>query len=138
MRYLKDIKRVINIICDDIKIINSTERIKAQITKGNTIPRNIDLVSIKELDDIKVRYRAITLLYLDNLKRTITNDFNIILDDNIDFDMHDRNMNIKTIPSILQTIVDARNANDNKIFIESNIRQLAEILYIYRLQVSNM
>lgn len=138
MRYLKDIKRVINIICDDIKIINSTERIKAQITKGNTIPRNIDLISIKELDDIKERYKAITLLYLDSLKRTIKNDFNMILDDNIDFDMHERNMDIKTIPSIIQTIVDARNANDNKIFIESNIKQLAEILYIYRLQVSNM
>lgn len=136
MENTKNVQDLVDLIVNDVNIVNSIEATKKLIRDGKE--RLIDKDAINKLNVVKNRYKRLIINLLNKLQMDIKNDFNIEFNGDIDSDIDVYSIRLEIIPSILSAIIQGRINNDNPAHIDGYIRQLREILYIYRLQVSNM
>lgn len=136
MENTKNVQDLVDLIVNDVNIVNSIEATKKLIRDGKE--RLIDKDAIDKLNVVKNRYKRLIINLLNKLQIDIKNDFNIEFNGDIDSDIDFYSIRLEIIPSILSVIIQGRKNNDNPAHIDGYVRQLREILYIYRLQVSNM
>lgn len=136
MENTKNVQDLVNLIVNDVNIVNSIEATKKLIRDGKK--RLIDKDAIDELNVVKDRYKRLIIYLLDKLQMDIKNDFNIEFNGDIDSDIDVYSIRLEIIPSILSAIIQGRKNNDNPAYIDGYIRQLREILYIYKQQISNL
>lgn len=136
MENTKNVQNLVDIIVNDVNIVNSIEATKKLISDGKE--RLIDKDAINKLNVVKNRYKRLITNLLNKLQMDIKNDFNIEFNGDIDSDIDFYSIRLEIIPSILSAIIQGRINNDNPVHIDGCIRQLREILYIYKQQISNL
>lgn len=136
MENTKNVQNLVDIIVNDVNIVNSIEATKKLISDGKE--RLIDKDAINKLNVVKNRYKRLITNLLNKLQMDIKNDFNIEFNGDIDSDIDFYSIRLEIIPSILSVIIQGRINNDNPAYIDGYIRQLREILYIYKQQISNL
>lgn len=136
MENTKNVQDLVDIIVNDVNIVNSIEATKKLIRDGKE--RLIDKDAIDKLNVVKNRYKRLIINLLNKLQMDIKNDFNIEFNGDIDSDIDFYSIRLEIIPSILSVIIQGRINNDNPAYIDGYIRQLREILYIYKQQISNL
>ena len=136
MENTKNVQDLVDLIVNDVNIVNSIEATKKLIRDGKE--RLIDKYAIDELNVVKDRYKRLIIYLLDKLQMDIKNDFNIEFNGDIDSDIDVYSIRLEIIPSILSAIIQGRINNDNPAHIDGYVRQLREILYIYKQQISNL
>lgn len=136
MENTKNVQNLVDLIVNDVNIVNSIEATEKLIRDGKE--RFIDKYAIDELYLVKDRYKRLIIYLLDKLQMDIKNDFNIEFNGDIDSDIDVYSIRLEIIPSILSAIIQGRINNDNPAHIDGCIRQLREILYIYKQQISNL
>ena len=136
MENTKNVQDLVDLIVNDVNIVNSIEATEKLIRDGKE--RFIDKYAIDELYLVKDRYKRLIIYLLDKLQMDIKNDFNIEFNGDIDSDIDVYSIRLEIIPSILSAIIQGRINNDNPAHIDGYVRQLREILYIYKQQISNL
>ena len=136
MENTKNVQDLVDLIVNDVNIVNSIEATKKLIRDGKE--RLIDKDAIDKLNVVKNRYKRLIINLLNKLQMDIKNDFNIEFNGDIDSDIDVYSIRLEIIPSILSAIIQGRINNDNPAHIDGYVRQLREILYIYKQQISNL
>lgn len=136
MENTKNVQDLVDLIVNDVNIVNSIEATKKLIRDGKE--RLIDKDAIDKLNVVKNRYKRLIINLLNKLQMDIKNDFNIEFNGDIDSDIDVYSIRLEIIPSILSAIIQGRIHNDNPAHIDGYVRQLREILYIYKQQISNL